>query len=316
MAVTARDPALLELRGRFFLCDAQADAALSHARGCLAAAGDSRNCTRLQRAARAFADGRRRAQALIAAGDFAAAEAAAAQCDADARRLCPPGSQIFAVVNGLSVKSLLAQGKSAQALERLNELIAHAPNSSELLLERAAILEKDRDLDGAMRDYQAVRRVDPRNKRAEEGIQKISKLQEKEKNVDFYEVLGVKKGCSEADIKSAYKAQARKWHPDRVSDPAKKRNAERMMKNLNRAYDVLADRDKRRLYDQGVDPDTGMPPGGGPGGPGGQHFHQGGFPGGFQGGFHFDGGGQEEIIRQMFGGRGGGGGRRVHFHFG
>jgi curved DNA-binding protein CbpA len=101
-----------------------------------------------------------------------------------------------------------------------------------------------------MQDFQTARRFDPRNKRAADGIARIAKVQESENNVDFYEVLGVKKGCSEAEIKNAYKKQARKSHPDRFSDPTEKSRAEKKMKNLNRACDVLSDPQKRQMYDQ------------------------------------------------------------------
>jgi DnaJ-class molecular chaperone len=173
------------------------------------------------------------------------------------------------------------------------------------------MLEADGDRVGAMKDFQAVRRIDPRNKKAESGIQRIAKADEAEKNVDFYEVLGLKKGCSAAQVKAAYKVQARKWHPDRFPDPVEKRNAEKKMKNLNRAVDVLGDPQKRQLYDQGIDPDSGMPQDGQGFNPGAQ-----GFPfGGFQfGGAGFPGGGGFQDMFQGFFQQGGG--RRIQFHFG
>ena len=64
---------------------------------------------------------------------------------------------------------------------------------------------------------------------------------------DYYKVLGVERGASEADIKSAYRKLARKYHPD-VNPNDKK--AESQFKDINEAYQVLRDPEKRRKYDK------------------------------------------------------------------
>ena len=72
---------------------------------------------------------------------------------------------------------------------------------------------------------------------------------------DYYEVLGVQKGASEEEIKKAYKKMARKYHPDLNPD---NKEAEEKFKEVNEAYEVLSDADKKARYDQygfaGVDP--------------------------------------------------------------
>ena len=65
---------------------------------------------------------------------------------------------------------------------------------------------------------------------------------------DYYEVLGVAKGASEADIKKAFKKLARKYHPDLNRDNPKA--AEEKFKEVNEAYGVLSDPEKRQQYDQ------------------------------------------------------------------
>ncbi len=84
---------------------------------------------------------------------------------------------------------------------------------------------------------------------------------------DYYEVLGVAKNASEADIKKAYRRLAMKHHPDRNPDD---KSAEARFKEANEAYEILADAQKRAAYDQfghaGVDPSMaagGRGPGGG-----------------------------------------------------
>ena len=90
---------------------------------------------------------------------------------------------------------------------------------------------------------------------------------------DYYEVLGIGKNATDAEIKSAYRKLAKKYHPD--LNPGDK-EAEEMFKEVNEANDVLSDPQKRQRYDQfgfaGVDPNYGAGAGGGAYGAGGFDF--------------------------------------------
>lgn len=108
---------------------------------------------------------------------------------------------------------------------------------------------------------------------------------------DYYEILGVERSATEDAIKKAYRGLAKQYHPD--LHPGDK-EAETKFKEINEAYEVLSDADKRAKYDRfgfaGVDPNYAANEGG---------FNSGGF-GGFGGGFQdFDLG---SIFDSFFGG--------------
>ena len=113
---------------------------------------------------------------------------------------------------------------------------------------------------------------------------------------DYYEILGIKKDASDAEIKSAYRKLARKYHPD----VNKTKDAEEKFKDINEAYEVLGDKQKRQRYDSlGSNWQGGAdftPP------PGFEHFNFGGGQG-FQS-FNFGGqdmGGFSDFFSSLFG---------------
>jgi molecular chaperone DnaJ len=114
---------------------------------------------------------------------------------------------------------------------------------------------------------------------------------------DFYEVLGVSKNASEADIKKAYRRLAMKYHPDRNAGDSST-DSEQKFKEVKEAYEVLSDAQKRSAYDQfghaGVDPSMGA--------------GHGGFGGGNANFSDIFG----DVFGDIFGGGGGRGGARVH----
>jgi DnaJ-class molecular chaperone len=145
---------------------------------------------------------------------------------------------------------------------------------------------------------------------------------------DYYDILGVSKSASGAELKAAYRKQALQWHPDRNKSP----EAEKKFKEINEAYEVLSDAEKKAAYDQfghaafsaGGGPAAGWQAGGGPfagqtrtyrqgpfsytyttyggGAPGGSPFSATGGPASGWEGLGFDFSDPFEIFEQFFGG--------------
>lgn len=150
------------------------------------------------------------------------------------------------------------------------------------------------------------------------------------KKRDYYEVLGVSRTATDAEIKKAYRKLAKKYHPDMNKDNPQ---AEELFKEVTESYNVLSDKEKRKLYDQFGHAafEEGASQGGaygnagaGAGGFGGQGFGNGNFhfhgdPGGNYQEFHYTGDNLDDIFDGIFGsgfkssGFGGGG---FHSSFG
>lgn len=127
---------------------------------------------------------------------------------------------------------------------------------------------------------------------------------------DYYDVLGVSRNADASTIKKAYRKLAKKYHPDTNHGDAR---AEQMFKEVNEAYDVLGDPEKKKMYDQFGHAAFDQNAQGA-----GQGFSGFGGFGGQNGGyreFHFEGGNMDDLFGDIFGGMFGGSGSRSNSGF-
>lgn len=111
---------------------------------------------------------------------------------------------------------------------------------------------------------------------------------------DYYDVLGIARGADDTQIKKAYRKLAKKYHPD---TNAGDEDAEQKFKEVTEAYNVLSDKEKRKMYDQFGHAafDQGWADGTRKG------YRQSGGPGGQYQEYHFEGGSMDEMFRDIFG---------------
>lgn len=191
-----------------------------------------------------------------------------------------------------------------KALEDCNKAISLNPDYTRAYLRRGNVNMELEYYEEALHDYNKVKDMEPNTSEIDNYIYFAKDKAKKVGKKDYYKILGVEKGVSDDQLKRAYRQLALKWHPDKNAEtPEKRAHAEKMFKDVNEAYAVLNDREKRQRYDMGMDVDG--PDFGGMGGFGGvdptQIFQMffgggggdaGGFPGfgGFSsGGSHFGG---------------------------
>ncbi|XP_046859863.1 dnaJ homolog subfamily C member 7-like [Xenia sp. Carnegie-2017] len=187
--------------------------------------------------------------------------------------------------------------KMTEAIDDCTEAIKLDGSYLKAYMKRAKCYMESENYEEAVRDYEKVCKMN--GCRENRSLLQDAKLQlKKSKRKDYYKILSLPKDCSDADIKKAYRREALKHHPDRHSgatDQVKKQE-EMLFKEVNEAYGVLSDPQKKGRYDRGEDIDdngfttSDFDPNtifqavfGGGGFPSG---FGGGFPSGFGGGHH------------------------------
>jgi len=142
-----------------------------------------------------------------------------------------------------------------EALRDVNKSISLNERYWKAYVRRGNIYMLLKMYDEARYDYQRVKEAEPSNKDVLKLLEEAKKEEQKAKKRDYYQILGIGKEASQDEVRKAYKKLALKWHPDRNNtSEEQKKMAEKNFRDINDAYSVLSDTQKKQQYDSGVDP--------------------------------------------------------------
>ena len=210
----------------------------------------------------------------------------------------PENKNFMSIILTNRALCLKKQVKNMEALKDVDQAIQYNPNYSTAYIRRALIYEELKMFDDAKSDLSKAKELDPRNTKIDGYMNEANQKSEKARNRDYYQILGINRNATQADIKKAYRKLALKYHPDRNSESEQtKKVAQRKFQDVSDAYSVLSDPKKKEMFDQGVDPlNPETASGAEPAGPDGPKMNM-----------HFSGGDPDEIFKMFFGGNNGGG---------
>jgi len=197
-------------------------------------------------------------------------------------------SQLLAHLYSVTCQSFSKLKNSTHVLKWCSEALKHDDKNVEALIARADVYLEQEEYDLAIADLNQAQQLGGPQAEIRKKLQKAMRLQKQASRKDYYQVLGVDKKATKQEIKKAFRKLAQKWHPDTYRGELEKEVVEKKMAEINEAYEVLSNEEKREQFDNGFDPNNPHENQGYP-------FQQGGFGGsGFEGNpfeFFFSGGG-------------------------
>lgn len=147
--------------------------------------------------------------------------------------------------NRSNVRSKLGAVKGA--LEDVTQALVLAPGYTKALFRRGLIYMDLEQYANAVGDFEMVARLNPGFTGLAEWLPRARAWALRPPQKNYYTLLGIGFDASPADIKKAYRAAALKWHPDKNRNNAEQ--AEKMFKDIQEAFEVLSDPQRRHVYD-------------------------------------------------------------------
>ncbi|CAO3702444.1 unnamed protein product [Rhizopus stolonifer] len=111
----------------------------------------------------------------------------------------------------------------------------------------------ENDFEGAVRDLEKAYEIS-QQPRVRQLLQRAQQLLKQSKKRDYYKILNVDRNAEAREIKKAYRKKAQEWHPDKYSGELNREQVESKMAEINQAYEVLGDPEKKEQFDNGFDP--------------------------------------------------------------
>ncbi|KAI8371260.1 hypothetical protein EDC96DRAFT_557546 [Choanephora cucurbitarum] len=129
------------------------------------------------------------------------------------------------------------------------------PNHQDALKQLGEMKLNANDFEGAVRDLEkAFEASEQQDHQIRQLLQRAQQLLRQSKKRDYYKILDVARDADTRTIKKAYRKKAHEWHPDKYSGDLTKEQVESKMADINQAYEVLSDPEKRQQFDHGFDP--------------------------------------------------------------
>ena len=263
----------LVLRGRAFLAIGEADAALKHFQSCLRYDPDNSDCKDDFKRVKVFVRSSDAASTAFEANDLQAAfESAKA-----ALEVFPMLGSASYKLSEIVCRSATGLGQWDLAIKECSDALVYRPDFVPMIIARARAYVAKEMLDEATRDLQKASQLQPQNGEVRQLLHEVTRKQKMAQRKDYYKILDLPKDATIKDIKRNYRQKAKLFHPDKAKNEEEKANFEKTFLDVNEAYEVLSDNEKRGRYDNGEDLDQ----------PQQQGFH--GFHGFQQQGFNFNG---------------------------
>jgi len=208
----------------------------------------------------------------------------------DVIKVVPGHTLMVATMHSNTAAAFMKQKKWDEGLNECELALKLDSSYQKVLVRRAQCLGELERWEEALNDYESLVQLDQSNESYHRMLREAKAKLKQSKRKDYYGILGVCKDATETEIKKAFKKQAIKCHPDKVSIEERE-VAEAKFKELNEAHEVLTNRQARARYDAGHDIDGGD--------------------------MGFDGGDLNDIFASFFGQQfGGQGSNGFTFHFG
>jgi len=295
------DPDVLWVRGLVLFAQGNTAQTVAHCQSALRNDPDHSPARLLLKKAKAFESNKETGNDLFKRGQWQQAIDKYTEC---LDTLEPEHEALRITLLSNRATAYLKAGSHDSAVADSDVILSSQPKHFKALRTRARAYFALEQFESAIADFAAAFQEAPAGS-AEERAMKTEHRQaevalKRSKSKDYYKILEVERTATDVEIKKAYRRQSLLHHPD-------KGGSEDKFKDINEAYSILSDSQKRRRYDLGEDDDDMMGGGGFPGG--GFHSHASPFGGGGFGGSPFGGGGFGDGGIDLEDLLGGGGGR-------
>jgi DnaJ family protein C protein 7 len=174
----------------------------------------------------------------------------------------PGNKNLAAVLYSNRATVLMAMKRYKEAVADCNKAIELNESYAKAFIKRAESYMQLEQYEDAARDFKQAKQLDP-SAQLNQRIQEAEREHKKSLRKDYYKILEVEKTADDNEIKKAYKKLALKWHPDKNGQTEESRiAAESKFKDINEAYSVLSDPQKKKRFDMGADLDDDFGGGG------------------------------------------------------